>query len=154
MLRVVPAGIVTVEHWSDTRAAANAGPSSPPELFNVHVPRAREMDGNRLPVCVNLSLPDETATTMYAVKIRSSNAQCINLISAMIDNVTSIQEQAGGGREAVWFVTSKLRVLFHVQCASRGEIIHQSAPSDYLTKKIITWQQRVKARFRGTVSVI
>jgi hypothetical protein len=44
-------------------------------------------------VCINLCLSDEMATTKYAAKIRSSSAQRINLIRAMVDNVTNIQDQ-------------------------------------------------------------
>lgn len=36
MLSVVPAGILTVRHFEERSAAAKAGPSSPPELDNVH----------------------------------------------------------------------------------------------------------------------
>jgi hypothetical protein len=66
MLSVVPAGMLTVGHWSERIAVAKAGPSSPPELFSVHVPLTLEIDGNRLTVLVSWLTPEETATTMCA----------------------------------------------------------------------------------------
>jgi hypothetical protein len=92
MLIVVPAGILTVEQWSERIAAVRAGPSSPPELFTVHVPWRFEIDGKRLTVLKSLPL-EETAATMYVKRMTSSSTQRTNLITIMVDNVTSIQEQ-------------------------------------------------------------
>lgn len=92
---VVPAGMLTVEHWSLRIAAAKAGPSSPPELVNVHVPSRFEIDGKRLTVLVK-SLPlEETAATMHAKRMASSSTQRTNLITIMVDNInaTNVQEQ-------------------------------------------------------------
>jgi len=113
MLIVVPAGMLTVGHWSERIAAAKAGPSSPPELFNVHVPWMFEIDGKCLTMLKSLPL-EETAATMHAKRMTSSSTQRANLITIMVDdNVTSIQEKVYvryGGKQPGSFVHHNSRV--------------------------------------------